>query len=127
VSFAAIEARVRAKARRADPRRQAVRFAAADRARREANLKADGIVIPLSELLGHNKGPTWNADARYIEFCWREAHEKAWTPPSHETGVRWARKAEALGVSYHRYVLEILERGRYLTKADVAAMREDER
>jgi hypothetical protein len=32
--------------------------------------------------------------------------------------MRIARKAEAIGLSYREYVLEILERGRYLQPAD---------
>jgi hypothetical protein len=37
--------------------------------------------------------------------------------------VRRARKAEALGVSYHDYVLEIIERGRYLDEESAAKFR----
>ena len=51
------------------------------------------------------------------------AHEKAWTPPTPEIGMRRARKAEALGVTYKQYVLEILERGRYLDEETAAELR----
>ena len=122
MSLEAIEARARAKAGRADPRQRAKRFAEADRARRIANLKADGFVLPLSEWLGHNNGPAWDEWERYLDDCWRRAHAKVWAPPSQEIGVRRARKAEALGVTYRRYVLEILERGRYLDEEAVARL-----
>ena len=114
MSLEAIEARARAKAGRADPRQRAKRYAEAERARRLANLKAEGFVVPLSEWLGHNNGPSWDEWELYLDDCWRRAHAKVWAPPSQEIGVRRARKAEALGVTYRQYVLEILERGRYL-------------
>ena len=69
-------------------------------------------MLPLSEWMGHNRGPDWD-DILFLEYCWRRAWEKAWTPPQ-ETVVRRARRAAAIGVSYRRYALEILERGRYL-------------
>src|SRR3990167_3582159 len=100
MSLAAIELRARAKAAAADPKRRAKRDAAAENARRIANLKADGIVIPLSEWIGHNNGPGWDDELLFVEYCWREAHRKAWTPPTLEIGVRRARKAQALGLTY---------------------------
>jgi hypothetical protein len=84
----AIEARVRAKARQADSRQRAKRYVAVESARRIANLKAEGIVIPLSEWPGH---------------------AKAWSP---------------LGVTYKQYVLEILERGRYLNEETAGPFRD---
>jgi len=118
MSFAAIEARVKARSRKSDPGRAALRAVAADKARAEANRKEAGIVIPLSEWLGHNNGPPITADTRYLEFCWREAHREVWKV-SPEIAVRRARKAAALGISYRRYTLEILERGRYLSPDDL--------
>jgi hypothetical protein len=118
-ALAAIEARARAKAGLADPKARAKRYAAAETARRVANLKAEGIVIPLSEWIGHNLGPAWDDEfALFREFCWKEAHRKAWAPPSHEIGIRRVHKAAAAGVSYRAYVLEILERGQYLAPLD---------
>lgn len=110
----AIEARARAKVGRADPRQRAKRYAEAERARRIANLRADGFVVPLSEWLGHNNGPSWDEWELHLEDCWKRAQAKVWTPPTQEIGVRRARKAEALGVTYRQYVLEIMERGRFL-------------
>ena len=122
MSLAAIEARARAKAGASDPKARAKRYAVAEQARRIANLKAEGYVIPLSEWIGHNNGPDWDDDfALFIAYCWKEAHRKAWTPPSLEVGIRRAKKAAALGISYREYVLEILERGRYLDDDAVKA------
>jgi len=117
------EVRARAKAGLADPKMRAKRYAAAESARRIANLKADGLVIPLSEWLGHNNGPDWFEEELYLEFCWKRSHAKVWAPPTQEIGVRRARKAEALGVTYRQYVLEILERGRYLDEETAAPLR----
>ncbi|MBV9992501.1 MAG: hypothetical protein JOZ72_14580 [Alphaproteobacteria bacterium] len=69
--------------------------------------------MPFSEWLGHNNGPDWLDGVRYIAYCWRKAHEKAWAAPSQEIGVRRALKARELGMSYRDYVLEIIERGRF--------------
>lgn len=119
MSFAAIEARFKSKSRKSDPAKAAMRAVQADKARQVANQKAEGLVIPLSEWIGHNNGPSVVTDARYIEFCWRQAHEAAWRPPSYDIAVMRARRAAALGISYRRYTLEILERGRYLSADDL--------
>jgi len=123
MSLADIQARARSKAGSADPKARAKYFHAANNARKLANLKAEGYVVPLSEWLGHNNGPDWFASELFIEHCWKPAHEKAWAPPTQEIGIRRARKAEALGVTYKQYVLEILERGRYLDEETAAELR----
>ncbi|HEX7726141.1 MAG TPA: hypothetical protein VF410_06270 [Rhizomicrobium sp.] len=123
MSLADIQARARSKAGNADPKARAKYFHAANSARKLANMKAEGYVIPLSEWLGHNNGPDWFASELFIEYCWKLAHEKAWAPPTQEIGIRRARKAEALGVTYKQYVLEILERGRYLDEETAAELR----
>jgi hypothetical protein len=123
MSLADIEARARARAGASDPRARAKRYADAENARRLANLKAEAFVVPLSEWLGHNNGPDWDIAELFLVYCWKKAVEKAWTPPTMEIGIRRARKAEALGISYKQYVLEILERGRYLNEDDVAKMK----
>ena len=114
MSLAAIEARARAKAASADPKARARRYAATQKAARLANLKAEGFVIPLSEWLGHNNGPLFEVSDLFLEWCWRKAHEKAWAAPTLEIGIRRARKAQSLGLTYREYVLEIIERGRHL-------------
>ena len=84
MSLAAIEARARARAGAGDPRARAKRFNVAEQARRIANLKAEGYVIPLSEWIGHNNGPDWDEVALFIAYCWKEAHKKV-CPYSHAT------------------------------------------
>jgi hypothetical protein len=41
-----------------------------------------------------------------------------------ETAIRRAKKAEALGLTFREYQLEILERGRYLQLEDVVRIAE---
>jgi hypothetical protein len=123
MSLADIQARARSKAGNAGSKARAKYFQAANNARKIANLKAEGYVIPLSEWLGHNNGPDWFASELFAEYCWKLAYAKAWAPPTQEIGVRRARKAEALGVTYKQYVLEILERGRYLDEETAAELR----
>ncbi len=64
--------------------------------------------------IGHNGGPPFDPDASWRSFCWRKAHKRAWKTPPREIALRRLARAEALGMSYHDYTLEILERGRYL-------------
>ena len=125
MSLAAIEARARSKAGQADPRLRARRYAASESARRLANLKADGFVIPFSQWLGHNNGPAWDEWARFVEYCWKRAHAAVWKPPTWEIGVRRAKRAAELGISYRQYALEIMERGRYLDEETAQQLREE--
>jgi hypothetical protein len=41
-------------------------------------------------------------------------HKRAWKTPPREIALRRLARAEALGLTYRQYTLEILERGRYL-------------
>ena len=63
--------------------------------------------------LGHNGGPPLDPDASWRLHCWRKASRRAWKAPREVALSRLAR-ADALGMSYREYTLEILERGRYL-------------
>jgi hypothetical protein len=56
-----------------------------------------------------------NGIGRYFE--WSAAKKKAFDAP-YPIAVMRARRAEALGLTYNEYTLEILERGRYLSAAD---------
>jgi hypothetical protein len=66
--------------------------------------------------IGHNGGPPLETDPNesWRLFCWRKAHRRAWKTPPREIALRRLARAEELGMSYHDYTLEILERGRYL-------------
>ena len=64
---------------------------------------------------GHNGGPPLDDDdaGGWRLWCWRRASRRAWAAPREVVQRRLARAA-ALGMSYHAYTLEILERGRHL-------------
>ncbi len=66
--------------------------------------------------LGHNGGPPLDdtADLSWQAWIWRRAHRRAWRTPPREIALRRLERAEALGMSYRDYTLEILERGRHL-------------
>jgi hypothetical protein len=66
--------------------------------------------------IGHNGGPPLEPEegASWRLFVWRKAHRKAWKTPPREIALRRLARAEALGMTYREYTLEILERGRYL-------------
>lgn len=89
--------------------------------RRRSNLlrHRDAVVAaPKPALLGHNGGPPLDDDdpaaAGWRAHCWQRAHARAWKTPPAEIAARRLARAEALGLSYRTYTLEILERGRYL-------------
>jgi len=65
--------------------------------------------------IGHNGGPPLDddADGSWRLFIWRKAHKKAWKTPPREIALRRLERAEALGMSYRDYTLEIMERGRH--------------
>lgn len=75
---------------------------------------------------GHNGGPPledehvpeWGRGDPHRYFAWKRAHAAAWKAIPWETMIRRQRKAEAIGLSYDEYNLEILERGRYLGPDD---------
>ena len=74
----------------------------------------------------HNQGPPLEeplADA-FVRWRWRKAHREAWkNPPLSILKLRVAR-AEAAGVSYREYMLELLDTGRHLQASDVAKRRD---
>jgi hypothetical protein len=81
--------------------------------------------------LGHNGGPPldehipeWGVGGIRSYFEWRAASEAAFKSVPVETAIRRAKKAEALGLTFREYQLEILERGRYLQVEDVARIAE---
>jgi hypothetical protein len=127
VNFALSAARARSKfaARdtRAETRQAAAVWRAAHREQRENELRESGVVIPLSEWLGHNNGPDILQSTLFLERQWRAAKAAAFAPPDLETGARWARMAEKLGLSYAEYRLELLERGRHPTEEDATRIR----
>ena len=63
--------------------------------------------------IGHNGGPPLDPNETGRLHLWRRASKRAWKAPREVALSRLAR-AEALGMSYREYTLEILERGKYL-------------
>ena len=65
--------------------------------------------------LGHNGGPPLDPpdpNESWHLWCWKRAHKKAWSVPR-EIALRRLERAEALGMTYRAYTLEVLERGRH--------------
>ena len=81
--------------------------------------------------IGHNGGPPLKERKRRSSlgpgaigrtFDWRFAHRRAWKKPR-EIAIRRQENAEALGLTYEEYALEIMERGYYPQPEHVAAIK----
>jgi len=75
--------------------------------------------------IGHNQGPPLDeppADA-FVRYRWRKAHREAWKNPSLSILRMRVARAEAAGVTYREYMLELLDSGRHLQPEDVAKRR----
>lgn len=73
--------------------------------------------------LGHNNGPPIEDEQpgyRWRRYRWTKAHAEAWKTPSMSILKFRVARAEAAGVSYHDYMLELLDTGRHLQAKDVA-------
>ena len=55
----------------------------------------------------------------FVRYRWRKAHREAWKNPSHSIMMFRLKRARAAGVSYERYVSELLDTGRHLQAGDV--------
>ncbi len=69
--------------------------------------------------VGHNGGPPLEPEedpgaVSWRSYVWRKAHKRAWKTPPREIALRRLARAEELGMSYHDYTLEFMERGRHL-------------
>jgi hypothetical protein len=63
---------------------------------------------------GHNGGPPLDEPvSSWSGYVWRRAHKRAWKTPPREIALRRLRRAEALGMTYRAYTLELLERGKH--------------
>ncbi len=70
--------------------------------------------------IGDNGGPPLDPPdpaGAWRLWCWRKAHRRAWKTPPREIALRRLANAEALGMSYREYTMEIMERGVYLSAA----------
>ncbi len=75
--------------------------------------------------IGHNQGPPLDepaADA-FVRYRWRKAHREAWRNPSMSILRMRVARAEAAGLTYREYMLELLDSGRHLQSEDVAGRR----
>lgn len=78
---------------------------------------------------GHNGGPdldeppfAWGEAPIDVYFAWKRAHEAAWKDVPYNTLLRRVRAAEALGLTYEEYVLELLFNGRHLQREDAGRL-----
>lgn len=87
------------------------------RLRRPSELATWGLPAPI----GHNNGPPLDDDVAdaYVRYKWRRAHAEAWKTPSMSVLRFRVSRAEAAGVSYREYMLELLDTGRHLQREDV--------
>ncbi len=77
--------------------------------------------------IGHNQGPPLDEPTAdlFVRYRWRKAHAEVWkNPPLSILKLRVAR-AQAAGVSYREYMLELLDSGRHLQADDVARARDE--
>ena len=74
--------------------------------------------------LDDEEGPEWGEGDIYVYYSWKNAHRKAWKPASRDMALFRLEKAEALGLTYEEYTLEILERGRHLSESDAGRIAE---
>ena len=74
--------------------------------------------------IGHNQGPPLEepADA-FVRWRWRKAHKEAWKNPSMSVLKLRVARAEAAGVTYREYMLELLDSGRHLQAGDAGKPR----
>jgi hypothetical protein len=79
--------------------------------------------LPKPAEIGHNNGPPLDEEPGYLwrRHCWSRACKAAWKTPSMGILKFRVARAEAAGVSYEEYMLELLDTGRHLQKADVEA------
>lgn len=83
------------------------------------------VEMPESEPPRSNGGPPldddprpWGSQGIGNYFEWKAAEDAVWKNVPYDIAVMRARRAEALGLTYREYTIEILERGRYLSAAD---------
>jgi hypothetical protein len=76
--------------------------------------------------LGHNNGPPLEDETPgylWRRYRWKKAHAAAWKTPSMSVLKFRVARAEAAGVSYERYMSELLDTGRHLQREDVEEQR----
>jgi hypothetical protein len=74
----------------------------------------------------HNNGPPldddhvpeWGRGGIKTYFYWKKAHKAVWKNVSFDVMRFRQEKADALGLTYEEYTLELLDQGRHLQVAD---------
>lgn len=81
--------------------------------------------------LGHNGGPPqdehvppWGSTPIKTFLIWRKATADPFRNLPRETIIRRVKKAQAIGLTYREYSIEILERGVFLQPTDTARIAE---
>src|SRR5262245_4084723 len=88
-------------------------------------IMAWGLTAPAR--IGHNQGPPLEEPAvdLFVRYRWRKAHAEVWKNPSLSIlRLRMAR-AEAAGVSYREYILQLVGSERHLQADDVGKAKGD--
>ena len=62
--------------------------------------------------------PEWGLGPVGNYFRWKQVHRAAWRSLPRDTTLARLERAEAIGLTYAEYTLEILERGRRLRPED---------
>ncbi len=80
--------------------------------------------------IGHNGGPPledgfkWGDAPIDVYYAWKRAHDDVWKGIPYHTMIRRVKLAEALGLTFEEYTLEILFNGRYLQAEDTGRIAE---
>ena len=76
----------------------------------------------LSAAIGHNNGPPIEDEPNdaFVRYRWKKAHAEAWKHPSFSILRFRVARAEAAGVTYRAYMLELLDTGRHLQAGDAS-------
>jgi hypothetical protein len=92
------------------------------------------LLPPRNAKLGDNGGPPLEEETPRCkrapkvepigaELDWRLASRRAWRKGGREIALRRLERAEAIGLTYEEYTLEILERARHVGLEDVPAIK----
>ena len=92
------------------------------------------VLPPRQAALGDNGGPPLEeekprrkrvpkVESIGAELDWRFASRRAWRKGGREIALHRLERAEAIGLTYEEYTLEILERARHVGPEDVPAIK----
>ena len=97
-----------------------------ERGRTPEAIRNWGLVGPPAPI-GHNNGPPIEDELvdLFVRYRWKTAHAAAWKNPSMDIMRFRVARAEAAGVTYHDYMLELLDTGRHLQAGDNPAAAKD--